>query len=52
MRDFVTVSFYILFGFLSGSIFYCRLVPMLLVGKDVCALSDDKNPGAANVFIH
>lgn len=52
MRDLMTVLFYIALGFLSGSIFYCRLVPMLLMHKDVCALSPDKNPGAANVFVH
>ena len=52
MKDFATVLFYIALGFLSGSIFYCRLLPMLLMHRDVCALSPDKNPGAANVFAH
>lgn len=52
MKDFATVLFYIALGFLSGSIFYCRLLPMLLMHRDVCALSPDKNPGAANVFVH
>ena len=52
MRSWITVLFYIALGFLSGSVLYCRLLPMLLMKKDVCALSDDKNPGAANVFIH
>ena len=52
MKDFATVLFYIALGFLSGSIFYCRLLPMLLMHRDVCTLSPDKNPGAANVFVH
>ena len=36
----------------SGSVLYCRFVPLLLLKKDICALSPDKNPGAANVFVH
>ena len=41
-----------LIGFLSGSIPFCYLLPKLLCQKDICKLSDDHNPGAANVFIH
>ncbi len=41
-----------LIGFLSGSIPFCYLLPKLLCKKDICKLSDDHNPGAANVFIH
>lgn len=39
-------------SFLLGSVMFCRLVPRLLTGQDVTVLSDDGNPGAANVFIH
>ncbi len=38
-------------GFLSGSILYSRILPLLLTGKDVSAESDDHNPGAANAFM-
>ena len=38
-------------GFLSGSILYSRILPLLLTGKDVSAESDDRNPGAANAFM-
>jgi len=31
---------------------FCRWIPKLVLHKDVCALSDDHNPGAANVFQH
>lgn len=31
---------------------FCRFVPKLITGKDVCELSDDGNPGAFNVFKH
>lgn len=37
-------------GFLSGSVMYCWMIPKLFMDKDVCALSRDHNPGAANVF--
>lgn len=39
-------------GFILGSIPFCYLLPKLMAGKDICALSDDHNPGAANVFIN
>lgn len=44
--------FFILFGFLFGSILFSKSVPKLLLSKDVTNESSDKNPGAANVFIH
>ena len=37
-------------GFLLGGVMFSRAVPKLLLGKDVCALRADQNPGAANVF--
>ena len=39
-------------GFLSGSIMFCRIIPALITHKDICAISDDRNPGAFNVFRH
>lgn len=42
--------FFSLVGFLSGSVYYSRLLPKLILKKDVCQESDDHNPGAANVF--
>lgn len=44
--------FYIAFGFLLGSVMFSRILPRVFLKKDVCALSKDKNPGAANVFVH
>lgn len=40
------------FGFFSGSILFCRRIPLWARGIDICALSPDHNPGAANVFVH
>ena len=37
-------------GFLLGGILFCRLIPLKLKRIDICAASDDGNPGAANVF--
>lgn len=37
-------------GFFAGSIMFCRLIPQLLLHRDVCAEHADRNPGAANVF--
>ena len=39
-----------LFGFLMGSVLYSYLLPKLLMGIDITALSKDKNPGAFNAF--
>lgn len=41
---------YILFGYFSGSVMYAYLIPKCLCGVDVRKISDDGNPGAANVF--
>ena len=40
----------ILGGFMLGSVMFGRILPRLIKGKDVTKLSDDGNPGAANVF--
>ena len=37
-------------GFLSGSVMYSKILPKIFVHKDICRLSDDRNPGAFNVF--
>ena len=54
MRDTQTLLFgaFILGGFLSGSVMYSRLIPLLFTGKDVAALGADRNPGASNVFLN
>ncbi len=39
-------------GFLLGSVMFSRLLPRLILHRDICALSPDGNPGAANVFLH
>lgn len=40
----------ILGGYLLGSVHFCRWIPLVFLKKDICALSDDGNPGAVNVF--
>ena len=44
--------FFILFGYLSGSILFARILPKYLRHIDICALSDDGNPGVFNSFRH
>lgn len=41
-----------LWGFLSGSILFCKWIPKWVKKTDICALSKDGNPGTANVFVH
>lgn len=31
---------------------FCRTIPALLTRKDICEISDDRNPGAFNAFKH
>ncbi len=38
------------FGFVSGSIMFSRIIPLAIFKKDICRNSNDGNPGAANVF--
>lgn len=40
------------FGYVSGSIMYSRLLPSLFKRVDITKISDDGNPGAGNVFQH
>lgn len=39
-------------GYLLGGVMFSRILPRLIYGKDVTKVSDDHNPGAANVFVH
>ena len=41
--------YYILLGYLSGSVLYARVFSTLM-GKDILARSKDDNPGASNAF--
>lgn len=42
--------FYMIIGFLSGSILFGRLIPMIFRGVDVQTESEDGNPGTFNAF--
>lgn len=42
--------FFMFAGYLSGSILYSYLIPRWFCHLDITKLSDDGNPGAANVF--
>ena len=42
---------FIVAGFLLGSILFSKIIPQITLGKNICELGSDGNPGAANVFI-
>lgn len=42
--------FFIVVGYLSGSVMYAYLLPKIICRKNVIELSEDHNPGAANAF--
>lgn len=42
--------FYIMLGYLSGSVLYAYWLPRKIYHIDICALSEDGNPGTFNVF--
>ncbi len=44
--------FFVIFGYISGSIMYSQLLPSLFKHVDIQKISDDGNPGAGNVFKH
>lgn len=44
-------DFYIVAGFLSGSILFGRLIPLILYKIDIQKESDDGNPGTFNAFV-
>lgn len=50
-KFFITGAF-IVVGFILGSVPFCRIIPKIILKKDICELSDDGNPGASNVFVH
>lgn len=50
--DWIIYLLFALWGFLSGSILFCKWIPKILKKVDICAVSRDGNPGAANVFLH
>lgn len=37
-------------GYLLGSVMFCRVICLVFFGVDICKVSKDKNPGAANAF--
>ncbi len=43
---------YAAIGFLSGSVLFCKIIPLYILNTDICNISKDHNPGAANVFIN
>ena len=43
---------YIIGGYFLGGIMFSRILPKMIYGRDVTKVSDDRNPGAANVFMH
>lgn len=47
MSDYI---FFIIVGYLSGSILYAYIVPKFFCGIDIRQLSEDKNPGTFNAF--
>ena len=42
---------YIIGGYLLGGVMFCRIIPKWILKKDICELSPDHNPGAANAFM-
>lgn len=43
-------TFFILIGYLSGSVMYGYVLPKVCKHIDIRELSDDGNPGTANAF--
>lgn len=43
---------FIMGGFLFGSVLFSKIIPKIAMNSDVCAVSSDSNPGAANVFMN
>lgn len=50
MQDAIPYLFFIIMGYLSGSVMYSKLLPSLFKRVDITKISDDGNPGAGNVF--
>ena len=43
---------FILGGYCLGGVMFCQVIPKVMLGVDICAVSDDHNPGATNVFLN
>ena len=52
MKEWILFSLWIVAGFFLGSVMFCRLLPKWILKKDIEQISEDGNPGAANVFLH
>lgn len=54
MKDNSLISGLILIigGFFLGSILFCKIIPLIIKKRDICKISADHNPGAANVFVN
>lgn len=50
-RELFLWGFCIIHGFVLGGVMFCRHIPRLFLHTDVCEISEDHNPGAANVFL-
>lgn len=50
MEHILPYLFFTIIGYLSGSIVYSYFLPKLFFKKDILKISDDGNPGCANVF--
>ncbi len=50
LKEILTWLCFIAFAYLSGSVMFSRIIPLLVCKKDVCESSPDGNPGAANAF--
>lgn len=51
-QESLTYLFFIVFGYISGSILFAYLLPKRLKGIDIREVSKDKNPGTANAFTY
>ena len=50
MVETIRALFFVLFGYLCGSVLFARVFSHISGKKDCFLKSDDKNPGSANVF--
>ena len=44
--------FYFLLAYLTGGIMFGALIPKIFCGLDIRRISEDGNPGTANVFLY
>ncbi len=50
IHDVMQYGMFILLGFSLGGVLFSYHLPKLLKGRDICALSPDRNPGTVNAF--